>query len=41
MSGEDKRSIARILSRLTEVFERAGIETPRLDAEVLLSFCLG
>jgi release factor glutamine methyltransferase len=41
MSGEDKRSIARILSRLTEVFERAGIETPRLDAEVLLGFCLG
>ena len=41
MSGEDKRSIARILSRLTEVFERAGIETPRLDAEVLLAFCLG
>ena len=41
MSGEDKRSIARILSRLTEVFERAGIGTPRLDAEVLLSFCLG
>ena len=41
MSGEDKRSIARILSRLTEVFERAGIETPRLDAEVLLCFCLG
>jgi release factor glutamine methyltransferase len=41
MSGEDKRSIARILSRLTEVFERVGIETPRLDAEVLLSFCLG
>ena len=41
MPGEDKRSIARILSRLTEVFERAGIETPRLDAEVLLSFCLG
>jgi len=41
MSGEDKRSIARILSRLTEVFERAGIETPRLDAEVLLSFCVG
>jgi release factor glutamine methyltransferase len=41
MPGEDKRSIARILSRLTEVFERAGIETPRLDAEVLLGFCLG
>ncbi len=41
MSGEDKRSISRILSRLTEVFERAGIETPRLDAEVLLGFCLG
>src|SRR5512139_3633681 len=41
MTGEDKRSIARILSRLTEVFERAGIETPRLDAEVLLGFCLG
>ncbi len=41
MPGEDKRSIARILSRLTEVFERAGISTPRLDAEVLLSFCLG
>jgi release factor glutamine methyltransferase len=41
MLGEDKRSIARILSRLTEVFERAGIETPRLDAEVLLGFCLG
>ena len=41
MSGEDKRSIARILSRLTEVFERAGIETSRLDAEVLLGFCLG
>ena len=41
MPGEDKRSIARILSRLTEVYERAGIETPRLDAEVLLGFCLG
>lgn len=41
MAGEDKRSISRILSRLTEVFERAGIETPRLDAEVLLGFCLG
>ena len=41
MSGEDKRSISRILSRLSEVFERAGIETPRLDAEVLLGFCLG
>lgn len=41
MSGEDKRSISRILSRLTEVFERAGIETPRLDAEVLLGYCLG
>ena len=41
MSGEGKRSISRILSRLTEVFERAGIETPRLDAEVLLGFCLG
>jgi release factor glutamine methyltransferase len=41
MSGEDKRSIARILSRLTEVFERAGIETPRLDAEVLLGYALG
>jgi release factor glutamine methyltransferase len=41
MPGEDKRSISRILSRLTEVFERAGIETPRLDAEVLLGFCLG
>jgi release factor glutamine methyltransferase len=40
MQGEDKRSISRILSRLTEVFERAGIETPRLDAEVLLGFCL-
>lgn len=41
MSEEAKRSISRILSRLTEVFERAGIETPRLDAEVLLGFCLG
>jgi len=41
MSQEAKRSISRILSRLTEVFERAGIETPRLDAEVLLGFCLG
>jgi len=41
MPEEAKRSIARILSRLTEVFERAGIETPRLDAEVLLGFCLG
>jgi release factor glutamine methyltransferase len=41
MPGEDKRSISRILSRLTEVFERARIETPRLDAEVLLGFCLG
>lgn len=41
MSGEGKRTISRILSRLTEVFERAGIETPRLDAEVLLGFCLG
>lgn len=41
MAGEDKRSISRILSRLTEVFERVGIETPRLDAEVLLGFCLG
>jgi release factor glutamine methyltransferase len=41
MPGEDKRSIARILSRLTGVFETAGIETPRLDAEVLLCFCLG
>jgi release factor glutamine methyltransferase len=41
MSEEAKRSISRILSRLAEVFERAGIETPRLDAEVLLGFCLG
>lgn len=41
MSREAKRSVSRILSRLTEVFERAGIETPRLDAEVLLGFCLG
>jgi len=41
MSGEGKRTISRILSRLTEVFERAGIETPRLDAEVLLGYCLG
>ena len=41
MSEEAKRSISRILSRLTEVFERAGIETPRLDAEVLLGYCLG
>ena len=40
MSEEAKRSISRILSRLTEVFERAGIETPRLDAEVLIGFCL-
>jgi len=41
MSEEAKRSISRILSRLTEVFERAGIETPLLDAEVLLGYCLG
>ncbi len=40
MSEEAKRSISRILSRLTEVFERAGIETPPLDAEVLIGFCL-
>jgi release factor glutamine methyltransferase len=38
---EDNWTIIRVLSWTAERFEREGIESPRLDAELLLSHCLG
>jgi release factor glutamine methyltransferase len=35
------KSVSRALSDATEVLTAAGCETPRLDAELLLSFVLG
>ncbi len=39
--GNGRLEVLEILQRSEQYFRRAGIDSPRLDAEVLLAFVLG